>query len=121
MRAIILSFLIVGISIYSFGQCKTVKLVIDSTKIYVRYFYKSKNNSDEILKDSIRFVSRKITEDKFYLDEFINKKKIWTRVYRIELAHDSMHLTTRSLCNNGKSKFVHSKEPYYKSFLVESN
>jgi len=120
MRAIILSLLILGISGSSFGQYKVVKLNIDSTKIYFRYFYRSKNGSDEFVNDSIRFVGRKITADKFYLDKFINKRKIWTRVYRIELASDSLHVTTKLHSANGKSKFEYLKQPYYNSFLIDN-
>ena len=112
--------LVLGISSFSFGQSKTVKLVIDSTKIYFRYFYNSKNVSDETLNNSVRIVGRKITEDKFYLDKFINKQKIWTRIYRIELAKDSLHVTTRSGYNNGKHKFEYSKELYYKTLIIEN-
>lgn len=97
-----------------------MKLVIDSTKIYFRYFYKSKIASDEILNDSVRLVGRKITDDKFYLDKFVNKKKVWTRTYRIELAKDSLHVTTRMGGQTGKKKFQYSKEPYYNSYLIDN-
>lgn len=109
-----------GVFSSSLGQTKNVKLIIDSTKIYFRYFYKSKINSDEILNDSVRLVSRKITDNKFYLDKYINKKKAWTRIYRIELAKDSLHITTRISGVTGKNKFQYSKEPYYNSYLLDN-
>jgi len=119
MRTLIFALLIVVMPRFSFGQYKIVKLDIDSTKIYFRYYYISKHFSDEFLNDSIRVVGRKITADKFYLDKFVNKRKIWTRVYSIELAKDSLRITTRSTANNGKSKFEYLKKPYYNSFLMD--
>ena len=83
------------------------------------YFYKSKYVSDYYLHDTIRYVCRKITQDKFYLDKFVNKRKEWTRIYAIELAKDSLHITRRSTGKNGQSKFEYVREPYYNSFLVQ--
>jgi hypothetical protein len=76
--------------------------------------------SDEILNDSVRLVGRKITDDKFYLDKFVNKKKVWTKVYRIELAKDSLRVTTRIGGQTGKKQFQYSKEPYYNSYLLDN-
>lgn len=120
MRYIILTALLISISTFSYGQSKTVKIYIDSTKIYFNYFYKSKNISDYTLNDSVRFISRKITEDRFYFDKFINKQKKWTRIYRIELANDSLRITTRAADKKGNHKFVYSKEPYYNSFQIDN-
>ena len=120
MKHIILTLLLSGIFSFSFGQSKTVKLYVDSTKIYLRYFYKSKNVSDYILNDSVRFVCRKITQDKFYLDKFINKQKEWTKIYRIEQAKDSLNVTTRIGGKDAKHRFEYSKEKYYNSFQVEN-
>jgi hypothetical protein len=102
-----------------FGQSKIVKLNIDSAKIYLTYFYKSKYVSDCYLNDSVSYVGRKITENKFYLDKFVNKRKEWTKIYVIELAKDSLRITRRSTGKNGKSKFEYVREPYYNSFLVD--
>jgi hypothetical protein len=120
MRHIVLTLILVVIFIFSFGQSKTVKLVIDSTKIYFRYFYKSKNISDYTLNDSVSFIGRKITADKFYLDKFVNKQRIWTKIYRIELAKDSLHVTTRIGGLTGKKQFQYSKESYYNSYLLDN-
>lgn len=120
MRHLIFTIILMGLFSFSFGQSKTVKLIIDSTKIYFRYFYKSKIASDEILNDSVRLVGRKITNDKFYLDKYVNQKKVWTRAYRIELAKDSLRITTRIGGQTGKNEFKYSKEPYYNSYLLDN-
>lgn len=120
MRQLIFTVILMGLFSFSFGQSKTVKLVIDSTKVYFRYFYKSKIASDEILNDSVRLVGRKITDNKFYLDKFVNMKKVWTRIYRIELAKDSLRVTTRMGGQTGENKFKYSKEPYYNSYLLDN-
>ena len=120
MRQFVLTLLFVGIFSLAFGQSKTVKIIVDSAKIYFRYFYKSKNNSNYTLNDSVRLVGRKITADKFYLDKFINNRKVWTKPYKIELANDSLRVTTRAGDIKGNHKFIHSKEPYYNSFLMDN-
>jgi hypothetical protein len=61
---------------------------------------------------------RKINQDTFYLDKFVYKKMLWTIVFRIELAKDSMRVTTRATDIKGKSKFIYSKEKYYKSYEI---
>ena len=119
MRQIILTFFMLLFFAHGFGQSKIVKLNIDSAKMYLTYFYKSKYVSDCYLNDTVRYIGRKITENKFYLDKFVNRKKEWTRIYVIELAKDSLHITQRSTGKNGKSKFNHVREPYYNSFLVD--
>lgn len=104
----------------SFGQSKYIKLNIDSTtKFYLTYYYKSKFNSDYIWNDTVQYVSRKISENKFYLDKLVNKRKEWTRIYSIELASDSMHIKALIRGIRGKAKIQHKVEPYYNSFLVD--
>ncbi len=120
MRLIILTFFLLGLFSLTSGQLKIVKLDIDSTIIYFRYFYKSKNASGETLNDSVRLVGRKITEDKFYLDKFINKQKTWTRIYRIEPAKDSLRVKTMTTDKTGKHKFEYLKKPYYNSILIDN-
>ncbi len=120
MRHLFYTVILMGLFSFSFGQSKTVKLVIDSNKIYFRYFYKSKIASNEILNDSVLLVGRKISDEKFYLDKFVNKEKIWTRTYRIELAKDSLRVKTRIGGQTGKKKFIYSKEPYYNSYLLDN-
>lgn len=120
MKNLFFTIILMGVFSCSFGQAKTVKLVIDSTKIYFRYFYKSKIVSDRILNDSVRLIGRKITDDKFYLDKLVNKKKVWTRAYRIELAKDSLPVTTLMGVQTGKKKFQYSKQPYYNSYLLDN-
>ncbi len=120
MRLFILTLFFLGLFSFTFGQSKTVKLIVDSTKIYFRYFYKTKNTFDYTLNDSVRFVGRKITVDKFYFDKFVNGQKNWTKIYKIELANDSLRVTTRAGDKKGKHKFIYSKEPYYNSFLVDN-
>jgi hypothetical protein len=119
-KYIAVTLFLVGLYDWSFGQDKIVKLYVDSTQIYFRYFYKSKYVSDYILNDSVRAVGRKISADKFYLDKYINKKKVWTKVCQIELAKDSLHVTTRIGGKTGKDKFKHTKESYYNSFLTDN-
>jgi hypothetical protein len=108
------------LGLHNFGsaQEKIVKLFVDSSTIYLRYFYKSKTISDEYPNDSVRLVARKITEDKIYLDKYIYKRKAWTKIYKLELAKDSLHITTRIGGRTGKNQFEYSKEPYYNSFLI---
>lgn len=120
MKRFVLTLFLLVICSLTFGQSKTVKLIVDSTKIYFKYFYNSKKVSDYILNDSIRFVGRKITVDKFYLDKFVNRQKIWTKIYRIELANGSLHVSTRANGIKGNRKFIYSKEVYYNSFLVDN-
>jgi len=104
----------------SFGQSKYVKLNIDSTtKFYLTYYYKSKFNSDYIWNDTVRYVIKKITENKFYLDKLVNKRIEWTRIYTIEPASDSLHIKGRTRGKSGKSKIEHKIEPYYNSFIVD--
>jgi hypothetical protein len=113
--------ILIFLSSFSFGQSKTVKLDIDTKKIYFRYFYKSKIASEDILNDSVRLLGRRISNDKFYLDKFVKKKKIWTGIYKIKLAKDSLHVTTRIRDpKTGKNKFQYSKEPYYNSYLINN-
>lgn len=116
MKPLFFTVILMGLFSFSFGQSKAVKLVIDSTKIYFRYFYKSKFASDRTLNDSVHLVGRKITNDKFYLDKFVNKKKVWTRIYRIELAKDSLRITSLTRGQTIKNNFQYSKEPYYNSY-----
>ena len=119
MKRFILTSFFACAFVQMFGQSKIVKLNIDSAKIYLTYFYKSKNVSDCYLNDSVRYVSRRITEDKFYLDKLVNKRKEWTRIYTIELAKDSLRITQRSTGRNGKSIFKRVREPYYNGILVD--
>jgi hypothetical protein len=120
MRHFVLTLLLLGLISFTSGQSKTVKLILDSTKIYFRYFYKSKNVSDYALNDSVRFVGRKITVNKFYLDKLVNGQKNWTKIYKIELANDSLRITKRVGDKKGNRKFIYSKEPYYNGFLVDN-
>jgi hypothetical protein len=120
MKHIVLTSLLLGLFGLSFGQSKTVKLVIDSTKIYFQYFYKSKNVSSYTLNDSVTLVGRKITPERLYIDKFVNKRKLWTKIYRVQLAKDSLHITTRIRGRTGKNQFQYSKEPYYDSFLIDN-
>jgi hypothetical protein len=120
MRHFVLTLFLLGLINFTFGQSKTVKLIIDSTKIYFRYFYNSKNVSYYTLNDSVSLVGRKITVDKFYLEKLVNGQKNWTKIYRIELANDSLRITTRAGDKKGNHKFIYSKEPYYNSFLVDN-
>ena len=117
---LILLVLILTTSISCVAQEKIVKLFIDSSKSYLRYFYKSKIDSDEYPNDSVRLVARKINEDKFYLDKFIYKKKVWTRIYRIELAKDSLNIKILSRDKSGKQRMKQIKKPYYNSILVDN-
>lgn len=119
MSKIFFTVILTGIFTFSFGQSKTVKLDIDSSKIYFRYFYKSKLNSGQTLNDSVRLVGRKINDEKFYLDKLVNNKKVWTRIYRIELSKDRLRVTTRIAGQTGKKEFQYTKEPYYNSFFVD--
>jgi hypothetical protein len=117
IRKSILFLILLFLNSYSFGQSKTVKLLLDSSKIYLRFFYKN-YKSDYVLNDSVTYLCRKINQDTFYLDKLVYKKKLWTKVFRIELASDSMRVTTRATDINGKSKFIYTKEKYYKSYEI---
>lgn len=117
IRKSILFLILLFLNSYSFGQSKTVKLLLDSSKIYLRFFYKN-YKSDYVLNDSVTYLCRKINQDTFYLDKLVYKKKLWTKVFRIELASDSMRVTTRATNINGKSKFIYTKEKYYKSYEI---
>ncbi len=94
--------------------------MVDSTNIYVNYFYKSKYASDCILNDSSSVFVRKISTDKLYLDKYVNKKKIWRKVYQIELAKDSLHITTKIDGGTGKNSFKYSKKPFYNTILISN-
>ncbi|MEO6670971.1 MAG: hypothetical protein ABIN36_15935 [Ferruginibacter sp.] len=111
MRKIIFSLTFLIFGIFSFGQSKTVKIILDSQKIYFRFFYKN-YKSDEIINDTVYLECRKISIDSFYLDKFLNNKKVWTKTYKIELANDRLNVTTRTH-KNGKSVFIKTKEKYY--------
>ncbi len=102
---------------FLFGQSKTVKIRLDSSKIYLQFFYKH-YKSDYTLNDSVTFLCRKINQDTFYLDKFVYKKKEWTKVYKIELASDSLRITTRAGDFKGNKKFIYTKEKYYNSFEI---
>ena len=104
-------------SINTNAQYKAVKLYVDSTKIYLRFFFKT-YKSDEEVNDSVKIICRKIDTESFYLDKYINKRKMWTKTYRIEQAKDSMRLTTRTSYIKGKSRFIYSKEKYYNAILI---
>jgi len=119
MRHFLLTVLVLGLCNFGIAQKKIIKLFVDSSTIYLRYFYRSKIASDESRNDSVRLVARKMTEDKIYLDKFINNRKTWTRIYKIELAKDSLHVTTRIGGRIGKRQFEYSKLPYYNSFLID--
>lgn len=111
MRKPIFLLTFLTVSFFSFGQSKTVKIMLDSQKVYFRFFYKN-FKSDETLNDSVYLECRKISIDSFYLDKFLNEKKVWTKTYKIELATDRLNVTTRTHIN-GKSIFTKSKEKYY--------
>jgi hypothetical protein len=117
VRKSILFFILLLLNTYSFGQSKTVKLILDSSKIYLRFFYKN-YKSDYIFNDSVTYLCRKINQDSFYLDKIVYKKKEWTKVYRIELATDSLRVTTRAGDIKGNKRFIYSKEKYYNSFEI---
>lgn len=116
-RKIFYIFILLHISFFTFGQSKTVKMFLDSTKIYLRYFYKN-YKSDYILNDSVTYLCRKINQEKFYLDRLVYKKKKWTKTYRIEVAKDSLRVTTRLGGIRKGKKFIYSKEKYYNSFEI---
>jgi hypothetical protein len=113
MKNIILTITFLFCTTFLFGQSRTVKMIIDSNKIYLNYFYKH-YKSDCTLNDTVYFICRKINIDSFYLDKFVNKKKVWTKKFRTELAKDKLNLTTRTT-QNGKSVFIKTKETYYNS------
>ncbi len=104
---------------FIFCQYKIVKLDIDSSKTYLRYYYKSRYHSDEILNDSVTIIGRKISDSSFYLDKIVNKQKLWTRIYKIVPANDSLRITTKAGTINGKHKFIRSKQMYYNSFEIK--
>jgi len=113
-------FIIIALScsnIFLFGQSKTVKINLDSSKIYLQFFYKH-YKSDYTLNDSVTFLCRKINQDTFYLDKFVYKKKEWTKVYKIELASDSLRITTRAGDIKGNKKLIYTKVKYYNSFEI---
>lgn len=103
--------------IFSFGQSKTVKILLDSTKIYLLFFYRN-FKSDYTLNDSVTYLCRKINQDSFYLDKLVYKKKGWTKIYKIELANDSLRVTTRAVDIKGNKKFIYSKEKYFNSIEI---
>ena len=117
MRILFLLLICSLSSLNTNAQYKIVKLNVDSTKVYLRFFLKT-YKSDEYINDSVRVISRKIDTESFYLDKYINKRRIWTKTYRIEQAKDSMGLTTRMSDIKGKSRFIHSKEKYYNAILI---
>lgn len=111
MKEIIILLTFLTISFFTFGQSKTVKIMLDSQKIYFRFFYKN-FKSDETINDTVYLECRKISHESFYLDKFVNKRKVWTKTYKIELAKELMNVTTRTH-KNGKSIFIKTKEKYY--------
>ena len=116
-RKLFFIFVLLLFNVFLFGQSKTVKIRIDSSKIYLRFFYKH-YKSDYSLNDSVTYLCRKINQDTFYLDKFVYKKKEWTKIYRIELATDSLRITTRAGDIKGNKKFIYTKEKYYNSFEI---
>ena len=104
-------------SINTNAQYKAVKLYVDSTKIYLRFFFKT-YKSDEEVNDSVKIICRKIDTESFYLDKYINKRRVWTKTYRMEPAKDSMEVTKRMTDIKGKSRFIYSKEKYYNAILI---
>jgi hypothetical protein len=116
-RKLFLIFVLSSFNIFSFGQSKTVKILLDSSKIYLRFFYKS-YKSDYTLNDSITYLCRKINQDSFYLDKLVYKRKQWTKIYKIEPATDSLRVTTRAVDLKGNRKFIYTKEKYYNAFEI---
>ena len=116
-RKLFIIFVLLSFNIFSFGQSKTVKILLDSSKIYLRFFYKN-YKSDYILNDSITYLCRKINQDIFYLDKLIYKKKEWTKIYTIEPATDSLGVTTRAGDLKGNRKFIYTKEKYYNAVEI---
>jgi len=101
-----------------FGQYKIVELKVDSAKIYLRYYYKSKKASNEIVNDSVSFFWRKITADTFYLDKYLYKRKFWTKKYTIEFAKDSLFNISKNRDIRGVVTVIRSRPPYYNSSLI---
>ena len=120
MRQIILTLLFLCIFSFSFGQPKTVKVNLETGKIYLNFFYKIAKSTRYTLNDSVYFLCRKINPDKFFLDKYLYKQKEWTRIYRIEPALDSLNVTTRFGGRDAKHSFEYSKEKYYNSFQVDN-
>ena len=116
-RKLFLIFALLCFKTFSFGQSKTVKIRLDSAKIYLRFFYKN-YKSDYTLNDSVTYLCRKINQDSFYLDKLVYKKKQWTKIYKIEPATDSLRVTTRAVDLKGNRKFLHTKEKYYNAFEI---
>lgn len=100
------------------AQYKIVKLDVDSAKIYLRFFYKVRS-SDEIVNDSVTVVCRRIDSDHFFLDKYLHHKKTWTKKYELEVAKDSMRITTRTRDSKGKSKFIYTKEQYFNAIELK--
>ena len=119
MKPLILFLFFLIITALSFGQPRIVKLTIDNQTVYINFFYKIPKSTKQTLSDSIYLLCQKITEDKFYLDYFKNKKGIWRKIYRIEEAQDSLPVTTMARAADGKYKLIHSKELYYKGVLIK--
>jgi hypothetical protein len=119
MRKVILTLSLFCIFNLSFGQPKTVKINLETGKIYLPFFYKLTKTTRYTLNDSVYFLCRKINPDKFFLDKYVNKQKEWTKVYRIEQANDSLNVTTRVGGKDARHRFEYSKEKYYNSFQID--
>jgi hypothetical protein len=120
MRQIILTLSFLPVFSFSFGQSKTVKMNLETGKIYLSFFYKTAKSTKYTVNDSVYFLCRRINPDKFFLDKYVNKQREWTRIYRIEPAMDSLNVTTRIGGKDAKHRFEYSKEKYYNSFQVDN-
>ncbi len=119
MSRVFLLFLYFIISTTVSGQSKTVEMSVDSSKVYFRYYFKSKNYSEQTLSDSVKIVGRRIDDNKFYLDKIVNMQVVWTKICRIELAKDSLSIISMITDSKGRTKSAQSMEPYYKSIMVD--
>jgi len=118
MRQLILLLFFIFCTGTAHAQYKIVKLDVDSVKVYLRFFYKSRN-SDEIVNDSVTIICRRINADHFYLDKYLHDKKTWTKKCELEIAKDSMRITTRTRDSKSKSKFIYTKEQYFNAVEIK--
>lgn len=101
-----------------FAQYKVVKIV--SEDIYINYFYKI-NQTKRTKNDTTFYLIKKIAPSSFFLEKYINNKKVWRRRYRTKIVKDSLNVMERSRDSVGQLKINNNKKQYFLGEEVKNN
>jgi len=92
---IILTITLYLIPFFTFSQTKYVKLNLERDTFYITFFYKNNSATKRTLNDSVFYMYKRITDESFSINEFVNKKKTWTKKFQAIPVNDSLVVRER--------------------------